>query len=166
MLFAWTLAFGGAADVAPAPPHNVHVTHAEIGVDGRYVAARIRYFKHDLEDAIARQRKVGEVVLRPEPSSDSLFVGYLDSTFVLSSGGARLHARVVGSGEEKETEMWWYEVLYESPDEISALEIENRLLLELFNDQKNIVKAKHLTTGVQRSFYFARRVTAATFRWD
>lgn len=151
----------------PAPAvHNVHVTHAQIGVDGEFVAARIKYFKHDLEDAIAKLLKRPTVKLGTDAASDSLFLMYLDAHFILKSGGAQLHGRVVGSGEETETEMWWYEVLYEADEPISDLAIENKQLLELFKDQKNIVKAEHLASGKRQSFYFARRATTGHFVWE
>ncbi len=160
------------AKAAPGVParavvvHNVHVTHAQLGVDGQYVAARIKYFKHDLEDAIAKHLKRSEVQLGTDASSDSLFLAYLDSHFVLMSGGVQLRGRVVGSGEETETEMWWYEVLYDAGAPIRDLQIENKQLLELFKDQKNIVKAEHLASGKRQSFYFARRATTGRFAWE
>ena len=155
---------GGLVSDPVAPtPHNVHVTFGEIGVDGAFVAARIKYYKHDLEDAIARQRGRTSVVLTAGAASDSLFVEYLDAHLLLRNGDERLKARVVGSGEEKEEEMWWYEVLYESQSPVSSLSIENKQLMELFKDQKNILRVEHFTTGKRRSFYFVRRATTATF---
>ena len=155
-----------APDLGTPKPHNVHVTFGEIGVDGAFVAARIKYYKHDLEEAIARQRGQTSVVLTATPASDSLFAAYLDAHLVFKNGDERLAARIVGSGEEKEEEMWWYEVLYESRSPVTSLSMENKQLMELFKDQKNILRAEHLTSGKRRSFYFVRRATTATFVID
>lgn len=146
-----------AAVAKPEPVvHNIHVTYATLGIDGKIAAARIKYFKHDLEKAVGLFARVDSISLGADERSDELFLSYLDSTFVLEQDGVQLESRLVGSGEEGE--MWWYQVLYEAPKAIGDLQVTNRQLTEIFRDQKNILKAQRLSTGDRKSYYYNRTV--------
>ena len=50
--------------------------------------------------------------------------------------------------------MWWYELEYPIAASAESIHLKNRLLFNLFEDQRNIV---HLTTraGRERAYYFA-----------
>ena len=146
-----------AAPTHEALVHNIHVTYATLGVDQNYASARVKYFKHDLEKAIAQAVKQDTVVLGVDAGSDSLYMGYVDTMFVLLQNGEPLEGRLTSSGEEGE--MWWYEILYQAPRTIDQLTIVNRQLTEIFYDQKNILKAENLETGKRRAFYYNGKVT-------
>jgi len=146
---------GAAAESALV--HNIHVTYASLGVDQNYASARVKYFKHDLEKAIARAIRKDSVALGVDSISDSLYLGYVDTTFVLLQDGKPLEGRLTSSGEEGE--MWWYEILYEAPRTIDRLTIVNTQLTEIFYDQKNILKAQNLETGKRKAFYYNGKVT-------
>jgi hypothetical protein len=157
---AGPVAVASSRDVVVAPVHNIHVTYTTLAVDGVAAMARVKYFKHDLEKAVALFAKQDSVFLGADPASDSLYNAYVDSTFVLSQNGIQLHAKLVGSGEEGE--MWWYQLLYEAPEPISELNIVNSQLTESFRDQKNILKAENLSTGKRKSFYYNREILVYT----
>ncbi len=150
---------GDHAGLAPLR-HNIHVTYTTLGIEGNMAAARIKYFKHDLEKAVALFAKVDSVSLGVNTSSDSLYLAYVDSTFVLSQDGQQLHGRMVGSGEDGE--MWWYQLLYEAPKVITDLKVDNSQLTEIFRDQKNILKAENLSTGRRKSFYYNKKILSYT----
>ncbi len=136
--------------------HDYHVTYGRMAVEGPSAACEIRFFKHDLEDAVARYTGSPEFRLGAGRREDSLFVAYLNSKLKVWLNGAPVTAHLVGSGEEsmRDEEMWWYLVDYTSSETITRIEIQNRLLFELFGDQRNMMKVQHFPSAGQSTFYF------------
>lgn len=144
------------ATSAAVPFHKFHVTQGRMAVEGTTAACEIRFFKHDLEAALAGHAQLPGIDLEAEVTSDSLFLDYLDSKFQVVLNGARVGAELSGSGEEtiREEQMWWYMIQYEVEAPIASLEITNRLLFELFDDQRNILKVQHFPSEKRATFYF------------
>lgn len=136
----------------PELPHNIHVTHCRMAVEGGTVAARIRFFRHDLEAAVASFYSLDGFSLENSQESDSLFLGYIHERLSLSVGGKALGPTVVSSGEDDE--IWWYELLFSRTETITSLSIRNELLFELFSDQKHFTKLTFFPSQVSRSLYF------------
>jgi hypothetical protein len=127
-----------------------------MAVEGSSAACEIRFFKHDLEAAVGRHSRSQGFHLGMGQREDSLFMAYLDSKLKVRLNGALVAARLVGSGEEviRDEEMWWYLVDFTAPDTITQIEIRNRLLFELFDDQRNMMKVQHFPSEAQSTFYF------------
>ena len=148
---------GPAGDSSPAREpvaHDFHVTYSRLAVEGTMAVVRIRLFKDDLAEALSEREK-RDVLVDTSPSSDSLFVAYFHEGFVMTSGTERLKGRLVGSGEEvvgKEP-MWWYLLEFTAENPIAGLTIEQRLLSEMFEDQKNIVQIQHFPSEKVYSLY-------------
>ncbi|MDX1740667.1 MAG: DUF6702 family protein [Rhodothermales bacterium] len=136
--------------------HDYHVTYGRMAIEGTAAACEIRFFKHDLEDAVALHSGTPEFRLGAGPKEDSLFVAYLDSKLKVWLNGVSASARLVGSGEEmiRDEEMWWYLVDYAASAPITRIEIQNRLLFERFGDQRNMIKVEHFPSETQTTFYF------------
>jgi len=90
----------------------------------------------------------------------------IDWTYAIPNGGrgakekvrdgSALKSDLISSGEEQEGQesMWWYMIQYQSPEPIQALHFTNTLLLESFEDQKNIVQVQHFPSEKSWSLYF------------
>ncbi len=137
-------------------PHKFHVTNGRMAVEGSVAACEIRFFRHDLEEAIARYHGLGRFELNVGARQDSLFQGYLDAVFVVGLNGDRVQGSILGSGQETvdDEEIWWYMIQYEAPEPILRLAMTNRLLFDLFDDQRNILRVQHFPSEMQTTFYF------------
>ncbi len=144
---------------APAPRHDLHVSYGDLGIQGALAVLEIRIFTDDLEEALRRRHGLPDAFhMEASPRVDSLFLAYLGDEFVLGVGGTSLVGGILGSEEDvRDREpIWVYRIRYEGPSPISALEIRNTLLLEIFDDQRNILRVGHFPEGRTRTYYFAR----------
>jgi len=123
-----------------------------MAVEGAVVALRIRFFRHDLEDAIQAYYNLGAVSISDDAASDSLFLSYLDQHFFLVSDGDTLNASIVSSGEERE--VWWYELQFKGAAPVETLQVTNRTLFDLFDDQQNIFQLTHFPSKQRVTLYF------------
>jgi hypothetical protein len=140
----------------PDALHKFHVATTRLGIEGNVIIAQIRFFKDDLTDGLRAFSGERDLSLRSSPRLDSLFLAYSGSHFVLSASGAVLPARVIGSGEEMEGKevIWWYAVQFDSEKEPDRIVVENSLLTEVFDDQKNILKVQKFPSERSSSYFF------------
>ena len=147
---------GPAGDSPPAweAAHDFHVTYSRLAVEGTMAVVRIRLFRDDLAEALTKREK-RSVLVDTSTKADSLFQAYFHDGFVMKAGAETLKGRLVGSGEEvvgKEP-MWWYLLEFTASKPIEKLSIEQRLLSEMFDDQKNIVQVQHFPSEKVYSLY-------------
>lgn len=157
VLLTGVLPLSATEKPAPEPVvHDFHISYGRVAVEDRVVVFRVRFFKDDLEEALRMYHKTPALMLAVSPAVDAQFAAYFNDRLVLETGGERLAGHIIGSGEEMEGKepMWWYAMQYEAPAHIEKLTIKNQLLLELFDDQKNIVKVRHFPDDRQQSYYF------------
>jgi len=141
-----------------ALPHDLHVSYGNAAVEGNVLAVRIRFFRDDLEAALARHVRRGSFRLSSEPVVDAAFLGYLRGRFSVEVGGRALEPRLVGSGEDEldREPVWWYAVQFEAPSTLATFRVRDTLLTELFDDQTNIVKFVHFPDERQKTYSFAK----------
>ncbi len=152
----------GAGADAPAPPaagaHDLHVSYGNAAVEGNVLAVRIRFFREDLENALARHGGLASFRMSAEPGVDAAFLGYFTAHFAVHVGTRALTAVVVASGEDEidREPVWWYAVQFDAPAPLTSFRVRNTLLTELFDDQTNIVKFVHFPDEKQKTYSFAR----------
>jgi hypothetical protein len=63
----------------------------------------------------------------------------------------------VGSGEDElDLEpVWWVIVQFQATVHVEELHVENTLLFDVYDDQRNVFKFVHFPDETQRTFYFA-----------
>ncbi|GMV06474.1 MAG: hypothetical protein AMXMBFR53_27500 [Gemmatimonadota bacterium] len=147
---------GASASPGGGAVHDLHVSYGAAAVEGSALTVRIRFFKDDLEGALARHAGLGEYGLRPGPDADSAFLAYMRAHFSVTVAGRTLEPAVVGSGEDEldREPVWWYAVQFEADAPLTAFRVRNTLLLELFDDQTNIVKFVHFPDQKQKTYSF------------
>lgn len=145
--------------LAAAPPaHELHVSYGAAVVEGSGLTVRIRFFRDDLEGALARHTGRPAFRMAVSPEVDATFLAYLRTHLVVQAGGRTLEPQLAGSGEDEldREPVWWYAVHFEAAEPLSTFRVRNTLLLEMFDDQTNLVKFVHLPDQKQRTFSFAR----------
>jgi hypothetical protein len=145
-----------AAPLPASSPHVLHVTSAGAAVEGSFIVTRIRFFKDDLESALRLSGAGPDFVMTEAPAVDSVFMQYLMDRYVVTVAGERLEPRLLAKGEDEldREPVWWYTVQHEAPAELEVFGVRNTLLLELFEDQRNIVKFVHFPAETQRTYSF------------
>lgn len=136
--------------------HDFHVTYSRLAVEENMAVIRIRLFKDDLNQALS-ERENREVFIDTSPRSDSLFQAYFNDMVVLRADEETMSGRIVGSGEEVigNEPMWWYLFEFGASAPIETLHVSQRILSEVFDDQKNIVQVQHFPSQNVYSLYCA-----------
>lgn len=135
----------------PVEPHPLHLSHANMVLEGKDAILNVRLFQDDLELAMSRFHGIDGLRVRPDPIVDSLFTDYFNSKFTLAVGDSVHQGRVVASGQAED--MWWYAVTFEAATPIDSVSFRNDLLFDIFDDQRNITRILHTATEKQRTFY-------------
>jgi len=151
LLLTW-FSGGGPAPLPGGEAHKFHVSYGRMVVEGNTAFCKIRFFRHDLEDALRKYHKEDAFQLDINAHADSLFTHYFNQMFVLEQEGQTFTGRIVESGEEED--MWWYALSFEAPQAMKQLRLTNKMLFDLFEDQKNVFKIIHLPEESVYSFYF------------
>lgn len=147
---AWAVAPRVTVVRGPAPaPHNTHISHARVVLEGPVVLARIRLFRDDLEKTL-KQKVVDE------PASHRVVADYIDRSFRIRADSAMLVAELLDSGADMEGDqpVWWVLVQWKAARPIGQLAMRAQQLFELFNDQQNLVTISRQPGGERRSLYF------------
>ena len=131
--------------------HPLHLSHARMVLEGRYVILNIRMFTDDLENALSRFHDIPGLRMRPDPIVDSLFSSYLDTKFTLAIGDSVIRGAIAESGQTED--MWWYNVVYEAPAAVTEISFRNDVLFDLFDDQRNITRVLYVPTERHRTYY-------------
>jgi hypothetical protein len=160
LMMVATLAPGGgsAAGAAAAAAHDLHVTYGAAAVENDVVIVRVRFFLDDLTNALRRHAGRADLALEDDPVTDAAFLAYFGTHFGLTVHGTSLVGRIVASGRDEldREPVWWYAVQFDAPAKVTALRVRNTLLLELFDDQRNIVKFVHFPDQTQKTYSFGR----------
>jgi len=137
--------------------HDLHITTGNLAVEGSLAVLNIRIFKDDLEEALARHGDLESMQMAADPEVDALFTAYFAGRFTFEVAGESVTGRIIGSGEDESDRepIWWYQIRFDAPRAIRSARIKNTLLLEIFDDQRNILKVIHYPEEVPRTFYFA-----------
>ncbi len=158
MLALWMAVAPGGGAAAAAPAHDLHGSNGHAVVEANVLTVRIRFFRDDLEGALARHAGRAGFRMSAEPQVEAAFLAYLRDHFSVQVGGRSLGPTVVASGEDEldREPVWWYAVQYEAPAPLTAFRVRNTLLTELFDDQTNIVKFVHFPDERQQTYSFGR----------
>ena len=136
--------------------HKFHVSYGRVAVEGNVMAARIRFFKDDLQDALVAHGGDNTFEVGPTADSDSLLMDYLTHHLVMKTDGQvavpRLNAR--GDDMMDNEPMWWVLLEYDAEEDITELHITNDVLMETFDDQKNIMRVQHFPSNDSWTLYF------------
>lgn len=161
LLLAFLLALapapGVGASTPGAFPHKLHISSGNAAVEDDLLVVRIRFFKDDLELALAGHAGRSSFVMSPGPEVDAAFLAYFRDNFTVVVGGTALEPTLVGSGEDEldREPVWWYAIQFEARAALRVFTVRNTLLTEVFDDQRNVVKFIHFPDQKQKTYSFA-----------
>jgi len=161
-IMSCALALGASASEAIGtrvnPPHPFRLSIADVALTGSRLEVRVRFFWDDLEFAIREHAADMEFRLEETADVDLAIERYVNEMLIIDAGGATLRGRVVARGiqdaRNPDEVMWWYALEYPLDPSVERIHVQNRLLFNMFEDQRNLL---HLTTrsGRERNYYFS-----------
>ena len=146
------LALAAALLLAPPPletPHNLHLTHTRMVIEGSAVVARVRMFRDDLEKSL--KRKIAD-----DAASKAAVAAYMAQHFVVSADGTRLTSEVLDSGGDIDGDqpVWWVLVQWKAAKPVKSIGVKVHLMFDSFNDQQNTVLVARQPGDERRGLYF------------
>lgn len=132
-----------------AAPHNTHISHTRVVLEGPVVLARVRMFRDDLEKALGQ--KVAET-----PASQGVLARYLAPRLVVRAEGVPLVAEVLDAGPDLDGDqpIWWVLVQWKAARPVTALGLRVHVLFDTFEDQQNLVVVNKQPGDDRRTLYF------------
>ena len=153
---ACVLATGAVPD--PERPHPFRLSVADVAVSESGLQARIRFFWDDLQLAVMEHTSDMEFELAENEAVDTIIETYINDMLVLEAGETVVRGEVTARGVEDAARidevMWWYRLEYSLPTSVERVRVRNRLLFNMFEDQRNIVNLE-TRSGRERTYYFS-----------
>ncbi len=130
-------------------PHNLHVAHTRMVVEGSVMVARVRMFRDDLQKAL--KQPVGET-----PASKAAVAAYVGRNFTLVADGVMLTGEVLDGGGDMDGDqpIWWVIVQWKAAKPVKVLGVKVHLMFETFTDQQNIVMVAKQPGDHRQGLYF------------
>jgi len=138
----------GARRTSAESNHKIHVSVTQIEFDQakQSVEIVIRVFTDDLENALSqhakRPVKIDPATANKDKQIGELVMAYLRANFELRNKAGR-PVRLNWVGLEGQMDMFWLYVKGRMPGGLGGAQLRNGIFRELFDDQVNIVNAKH-----------------------
>ncbi len=139
-------------DVRSEVAHDFHVSYTRMAVEPTVISAQLRLFTDDVTQALIERSKRPAMTLQ-SPEGEAAFKAYIADMFQVTANGRRLVPVVVSGAPDKD--MFSYVVTWTSATPITTLSMHNAALFELFGDQQNIVKVKHMASGKESTLFYA-----------
>ena len=138
-----------------ARPHDFHVALGRMAVEGNQAVLQIRLFQDDLELGLQGYFDNDSLRMKVDAHTDSLFMKYVNEKLVIKHGEEVLSGVVATSGEDLlyGYPIWWFSLTYEASSVIEGLEIDNQVLMEVFEDQQNVLRITHYPTDEEKMYY-------------
>ena len=142
---------------AASPPHPFRLSVADAVVDGSTLDVSIRFFWDDLQFAVMEHTSDMEFRLAEDEEVDAVVAQYVNDMFSLQAEGTVLQGTLVERGIQEarnpDEVMWWYRFEYPLVPATDRIHVTNRLLFNMFEDQRNLVNMK-TRRGRERTYYF------------
>ena len=137
--------------------HPFRLSVADVAVTASTLEVRIRFFWDDLQFAVMESTSDMEFELALEAEVDGTVEQYINDMLVFEAGGTPVQGTLLERGVEEapriDEVMWWYRLEYRLPAPVERIHIRNRLLFNMFEDQRNLVNLK-TRSGKERTYYF------------
>ncbi len=126
-----------------SPAHDFHISRSEINYDVQSgdIQIAIHVFIDDFETALAASgvKKLNLCTKKESLDADLAMERYINKKLVFSIGGKIHSAKFIGKETSEDLMAVWCYLENSGMKNTHQMSIENKVLLEVFNDQKNIM---------------------------
>ena len=123
-----------------AHKYYISFTKIDYAEKSRSLQIIMRVFTDDLQNGIDQQFSVKTELDtdRELQNSDDLISKYITEKFLVTVNGTTAKSNYIGKKYEEDETKIYLEI--ENIDKIKSIEVQNKVLMELFEDQQNIIK--------------------------
>jgi len=126
--------------------HDLHMSNTDIHYksDQKALQLSVRMFIDDLEDAIEKNTDE-ELILfsdKESPQADSLIEAYINENLKITIDQKPMSGIFIGREMTEDLSAIWSYIEIENVDAFESNNIKNSLLLEMFDDQRNMIHVK------------------------
>ncbi|MGB5700258.1 DUF6702 family protein [Muriicola sp.] len=134
----------------------VSVTHVDYYDKGEALQITSRLFIDDFEKALEERYEVKALLATPDEitNADAYIEKYLKAKFLVKINGEAVSYQFLGKKFDNDILICFLEIPNVSIDQLRTIEIQNELLMDLFEEQKNILHFKILEN--KKSFVLIR----------
>jgi len=134
----------------------VSVTNVEYYDKGKALQITSRLFIDDFEKVLEERYGLRTLLGTPEevPNADEYIEKYLNAKFLVKINGEPVSYKFLGKKFDNDIMICYLEIPDISIDQIDSIEIQNELLMDIFEEQKNILHFKLLDK--KKSFVLIR----------
>lgn len=154
-------AFLGLSRLEARSDHPLHLTFGKLEVDGAVATLDIRIFWDDLQLEVRSHSGNPSVEVRGPSASPDAVVAYINDRLLFQFDGRGVRGTLVEWDVDGDANR--YRLRYELGSTPREVQVRHRILLDLYEDQKNVLHVQH-TGGRERAFYFAHRAEEQTIR--
>ncbi len=137
--------------------HEFHVSKCEVEYvkDERSIQISLQLFIDDLESALKNtgSENLFLCTKKEHPEANDYIKAYLDTVFKIQVDGQEMSYEYLGKEMSEDLAAVWCYLEISNTDILESFSIENRVLMETFDDQKNLVKVK-LSTSQKEHYLF------------
>lgn len=153
------LFFGSLILILTGFSHKFYVSLVQVQFNPENKALEItmKIFTDDLEYAISGSKLTYGLGTETEPpQADSVLFNYVKNNFKIKINGQ--YFSPVYIGKEVEMDVTWIYTEVEGVELINSIEVSDRMLTELFEDQVNLINLKYL--GQKKGILLSRNKTS------
>jgi len=151
-----------SAPLANPAAHPLHLTVGKLIITGSSAVLDIRIFWDDLTLEVREHSRNPAAEVRGAGVDPRLVESYLNHAVVLTFDGVVARGTLRESSQDGDANR--YIVHYTLPAPPRQAVVRHRVLLDLYEDQKNVLHVQK-DGGRERAFYFARRVEQQSIRF-
>ena len=166
LIFATLLFFNVGVYSSTTAKHEFHLSKCDIhfSEEDRALQISLRIFIDDLEEAIAKVHNEENLKLctkKEAERADSILVSYLSDNLLISIDNELKEIEFVGKEVSEDLLAVWcyFEVIDVEPK--GMIQVENKILIETFDDQSNLVVLKY-SKEQSEHFLFQKGETTGT----
>ncbi len=143
-LFIWTLASATTLPVSAAHEFHISKCQIEYSVETEALQITLHLYLDDLEEAL-RQQGADKMFLctdNEHEKAEKYLFQYLQQQFklIVNEAGEEAEFEFIGKEQSEDLQAVWCYLEVTNVSSFSSLEVTNSLLMEIFDDQKNIVQ--------------------------
>jgi len=158
-LFIWTLANATTLPIVPA--HDFHISKCQIeySVETEALQITLHLYLDDLEEALKQQGadKMFLCTDKEHEKAEKYLFRYLQQQFklIVNEAGENAEFEFVGKEQSEDLQAVWCYLEVTNVSSFSSLEVTNSLLMEIFDDQKNIVQV--MAPGKKQGYFLFQK---------
>lgn len=150
--------------------HPIHIskTSIEYKSDSQTIEITSHIFIDDFELAVSEfnNEPVFATTTKEVAHADSLIMNYINSTLQLTLDGQLQELTLIGKERSRDYSAIWLYFEISNVHKIKDITITNSILMEQFNDQKNIIKLATKTSSQSQYLILDRNKKAVSVKAD